>query len=755
MTFIKKPALFTAVILFVSLSFPLIARAERLIDYVNPLVGTGGEGFGIGSAYPGPSTPFGMIHPGPDSTNIDSAPGFYHCSGYYYKDKHIRGFSHTRLHGIGVPDLGNVMLMPTIGKPEDMTVEKNFRSKFSHKNETSKVGYYSVLLESTGIRAEMTTGVYAAHHRYTFPASAQSLIVVDASHFIGEKVPVEADVHVDAKKGEVTGWVWMKGSMSGRNRGVRTYFLIQVKTPFESFGTWREKDYQAGRPDAHGEHAGAVLSFNTKENEVIESKVAVSFISVDQARENMKADVPGWNFDALRARTENQWEKMLSRIRVEGGTDEQKRRFYTALYQTMLLPTQYSEAGGRFIGFDLKTHTAQGFRYYSDFSMWDTYRTENPFLAVFAPDYARDMMRSLLKIYEYGGYIPKWPFATSYTNCMIGTPADIVIADTWLKGVKDFDIRLAYKGVRDTAMKPTPPGALYGGRGGIEDYIKFGYLPADRHGGSVSETLEYAYNDYALGRLARALGYKDDAKMFFDRSKSYRNLWNPEVGFMDGRKADGSFVKPFVATAWKDIYTEGDAWQWTFHVQHDVPGLMALLGGPDEFVKKLDVFFGMTHKLPRTLMPDQYFWPGNEPDIHAPYLYDWAGRPDRTAEEVRWIMAKRFPLDATGIPGNDDGGTMSAWYIFSALGFFPFPATNRYAIGTPIFDRVAMKYAGKDLVIKAVGVSDTNIYVQKVTFNGKPVETPFLNHEDLARGGTLEFVMGPAPGNWGREVVKE
>lgn len=741
---------FTALVV---LSAATSARAERLVDYVNPMIGTGGEGFGVGSAYPGPTMPFGMVKPGPDTTNAGAAPGFYHCSGYRYEDSQIRGFSHTRMHGTGIPDYGNILLMPAIGKPEDMMLEKNYRSAYSHADEQARVGYYAVTLKNTGVRVELTAGEYVAHHRYAFPATDQALIVVNASHFIGEGTPVETDVRVDPRAGEVTGWFKYSGPFSGRVNGIKTYFVIQLKDGFSSFGTWQDDAYQPGREAAHAVRAGAVLGLNPRAGKPVEVKVAISFISVEQARANMKFDVPGWDFDALRARAESAFEKLLSRIRVEGGTPTERRTFYTALYHCLIMPTLYTEAGGLYIGFDKKIHKAEGFRYYSDFSMWDTFRTFHPMLVILAPEYARDMMISLLKMYEQGGYIPKWPLGVGYTNCMSGTPADIVITDTWLKGVRDFDIELAYKGLRETATAPTPPGAPYGGRGGIEDYLKLGYLPADRHGASTAQTLEYASMDYALSRLADALGKKDDAAMFLARSQNYRNVWSSATQFFDARNADGTFPKPGSDISWRDNFEEGDAWQWLWSVQHDVPGLIQLFGGRAPYLKKLDEFFIKAHRFPSTLMPDKWYWPGNEPDIHAPYLFVWAGRPDRTQEEVRWVMRKKFPDKPSGIPGNDDGGTMSAWLAFSAMGIFPFPATNRYVIGSPIFTKVTLDYNGKHFTIKAPAASDKNLYVKSASLNGNPLLTPFLDHESLRDGATLNLDMGDTPGPWG--VTKE
>lgn len=730
------------------------AGAERLVDYVNPFVATGGDGFGVGSANPGPAAPFGLIKPGPDTTDGDLAPGFYHCAGYYYGDKHIRGFSHTRIHGIGAPDYGNIMLMPTIGAPENMKEEKNYRSEFSHKEESALPGYYSVMLKDTGIFVEITTSEHVAYHRYTFPESKNALVVLNASSTTGGSKPVETDVQVDQQNGLVTGWFEFDGSLTGRGgKHLKIFYVIQSKKPFQNTGVWQNNDFITGEKSAHGVSGGVVLGFNTNKDDILEFKVAISYISVEQALINLKTEGDEWDFNTLLARTQSAWESLLSRVVVQGGSEKHRRMFYTALYHSMQAPTLFTEANGYYMGFDQQPHKAEGFRYYSDMSMWDTFRTLHPLLTLILPEYQRDFVVSMIRMSEQGGYIPKWPAGTGYSNCMIGTPADVVIADTYLKGVRDFDVEEAYDSLRLTATEPTKPGSPYGGRDGILNYIKFGYLPADQHGGSVSKTLEYAFNDYALSQLAAALGKTDDAAMFLEHSKSYRNVWNPATEFFDGRNTDGTFITPGVDTAWRDVFTEGTAWQWLWFVPHDVDGLIALFGGRDAFYEKLDEFFKKSHKEPDTMMYDKYYWHGNEPDIHAAYMFLWAGRPDRTQEEVRWIIQKKYDDAPDGIDGNDDVGTLSAWYAFSSMGFFPIPATNRYYIGSPIFkESIIHLRNGKDFVVRANDVSPKNLYVQSAKLNGAPLVKPYFYHSDIEDGGELVLEMGPEPSEWGKEM---
>jgi predicted alpha-1,2-mannosidase len=743
--------LFLAALVLAAASSP--ARAGRLVDLVNPFITTGGDGFGVGSGYPGPAAPFGMIHPGPDTTDGDQAPPFYHCAGYYYKDKHIRAFSHTRIHGIGVTALSNLGIMPTRGNPADMVDEKNYRAAFSKKNEEAHPGYYSVLLDDTGIRAELTTGEMAAHHRYTFPAADDALVVINAGHVALGGEMYEVDLVVDEAKQDVSGSLRFKGGLTGGDPGLKIYFIITSRTPFKTAGTWVDDKFAAGAITAAGTTGGAVLSFNTNENEQLEFHVAISYISVEQARANLAADAPEWDFDGLRKRTEDQWESLLERIRVAGGSPKHQVIFYSGLYHSMLAPTLMSEAGGRYMGFDGKVHTADGFRFYSDMSLWDTFRTLHPLLVLLAPEYQRDFIVSMLAMAEQGGYLPKWPARLNYSNCMVSSPADSVIADSYLKGIMDFDVERAYEEMKEVAMGPTHD-SRYGGREGIEDYMKYGYIPADLHSGSsVSETLEHAFHDFAIAQMAKALGKDDDYKFFMERSKTYKTLFNPETGFFDGRNSDGTFIKPGEATAWQDVYTEGTAWNWLWYAPQDVPGLIELLGGRDAFVERLDFFFQKSHREPDTMMPDKYYWHGNEPDIHAAYLYLWAGRPDRTQEEVRWILQKKYDDTPAGVDGNDDAGTLSSWFVFSSMGLFPIPAMSRYFIGSPIFEKSEIQLRnGNTFTVIANNVSPKNKYVQSATLNGAPLNVPYITHEAVAQGATLILELGPEPSKWAADA---
>ena len=732
---------------------PGSAGAARLVDLVDPFITTGGDGFGVGSGYPGPAAPFGMIHPGPDTTDGDNAPPFYHCAGYYYKDRHIRAFSHTRIHGIGVPALGNLGIMPALGNPQDMIHEQNYRAAFSKKNESARPGYYSVLLDGSGIRAELTTGEMAAHHRYTFPAAQDALVVINAGHVsIGGEM-YETDIAVDETAREVSGFLRFKGGLTGGNPGLKIFFTVKSRAPFRNAGTWTDQAFTPGAAAARGKSGGAVLAFNTSQGQQLEFLVAISYISVDQARANLAADAPDWDFDGLRARTENRWEELLNRFQVSGGSPKHQTIFYSALYHSMLAPTLMSEAGGRYMGFDGKVHQASGFRFYSDMSLWDTFRTLHPLLVLLAPEYQRDFILSMLAIADQGGYLPKWPARLNYSNCMVSSPADSVIADSYLKGIRDFDAGRAYQEMKEVAMGPTV-NSSYGGREAIESYMKYGYIPADLHkGSSVSETLEHAFHDFAIAQMAQALGKHDDYEFFMQRSKSYKNLFNPDTKFFDGRNSDGTFIEPGADTAWRDVYTEGTAWQWLWYAPHDVPGLIALFGGREPFLQKLDEFFEKSHREPDTMSYDKYYWHGNEPDIHAAYLYLWAGRPDRTQEEVRWILQKKYDDTPAGVDGNDDAGTLSSWFVFSSMGLFPIPAMTRYFIGSPIFSESRIRLRnGNTFTVIANNVSPKNKYIQSATLNGQPLAVPYVTHDAVEQGGVLTLELGPDPSPWGRDM---
>lgn len=702
---------------------------------VNPMIGTGGIGYGVGSTYPGPSLPFGMARPGPDSARLGKHVSFHHCSGYHYTDNQVRGFSSFRLSGIGIADYGNVLVMPTLNRSGDYQRESSYRAGFSHKDETASPGYYSVVLERSRIRAELTASPHCGMHRYSFPPGKKGRVVFNAAHAILPRDICDARIEVTEDGSLLTGKVVNCGGFTGRNGGVEIFFASRLDAPMRDWGYFGD----GGGAWVEVEGEGPVTVF-----------VGISFISVEQAIKHLDLETRGLGFDELRERAAAAWKQALSRIEISGGSPEERTIFYTALYHTMLMPTDLTEAGGLYRGFDEAVHEAKGFRYYSDFSLWDTFRTLHPLLVLIEPDRTRDMLQSLVMMARQGGYLPKWPTAYRYTSCMIGASADNFIADAYLKGIRGFDAEDAYQAARLLAVSAVPEGHGYAGRVGIEEYMASGYVPSDLFGSAASRTIEFSYNDWCLANLARALGHDDDVRMFMERSKNWRNLWDGRTGYLRGRKSDGSFAGPFLPWAWTGYYVEGNARQWLWAPFHDVEGMIELMGGRQAFVERLEEFFEKASRRPDTLLWDNFYWHGNEPDIQAAYLFDLAGRPDLTQKWVRWVMEKKYKDAPNGLDGNDDCGTLSAWYIFSALGFYPLAGSDLYLIGSPLFDKAVVHLKGGDLVIRAVGEPGENVYVRSVTLNGRRLEEPWFRHGEIASGGELVFEMSAAPN---RELV--
>lgn len=709
------------------------------VEYVNPFIGTGGTGYGVGATFPGATLPFGMVKLSPDTTNKGLAPGFWHCAGYWYEDPEIRGFSHTHFSGTGVPDYGNVRVMPTIGISDEKTKEANYRSTYSHENEVAEPGYYSVLLD-TGIKVELTASTRTGFSRFTFPQTTEAYILFDVPTSIEKNTTEDAYVEIIPNTNEVNGWIQHRGPMTGS--GFRIYFSGIVNTPIISYGVWENNVLKPSQASIQSKDMGAYLGFNSDGITPILLKVGISYISIENARLNRETEIPDWDFDAVRQSAKEVWNNALSLIEVEGGTEEERTIFYTALYHTMMMPTIFTDVDGRYAGFDDQPHIADGFTYYTDMSLWDTYRNLHSLFVLILPERQRDMIISLLKMAELNSNVlPKWPAATGESGSMVGSSADIVIADSYIKGITDFDAEKAFGFMDYSANNPNYV------RGGIIDCLTYYYCPADKMGGSVSLTLEYAYDDFAISQFAKALGKNSEYQTYLERSTYYRKIFDSTTGFMRGRKSDGSFLEPFDPLKFSDEYVEGNAWQYTFFVPFDAPGLISLFPSPEEFVNKLNEFFEnsslvIPSDLPKNFVPDLYYWHGNEPDIHSAYMFNFAGRPDLTQKWIRKIMSEKYANSPDGLAGNDDGGTLSAWYVFSALGFYPIPATDLYIIGSPIFKKAVIHMKAGDLTIFADDTSPENIYVRNVTFNGTDLtSTMILRHKDIASVGEIRFRM--------------
>ncbi|NLH48850.1 MAG: glycoside hydrolase family 92 protein [Myxococcales bacterium] len=716
------------------------------VDYIDPFIGSGGLGYGYASAYPGPKVPFGMLSLCPDTTLDGINYGFNHFSGYYYPDPQIRGFSHTRMHGTGAPDGASLLIMPTDGMPGTPIKERSYRSKYLHTNERAEAGYYRVWLDDPQVLAELTTADLAAMHRYTYAPSDDPYLVVVPTHSIEEGWVQNATVAIDPANRTVSGMMDLHGPMSGRHGGVLVYYVVRFSEPFAAYGTWKDGDPTANQTAETGTDIGAYFRFALDRGSPLLVKTGLSYQSEEQAAANLDDRIPEWDFDGLRAAAKDQWREVVSQIDLVGGTERQKRIFYTALYHAFLMPTDWTEANNRYFGFDQTTHDAGDRRYYTDFSLWDTFRTEHPLLNLLRPAESADLMQSLVDMYDQGGAIPKWPQADGETGSMIGTSADIVFAEAYLKGIRDWDYETAYEGCYTHATVP----GISGGRSGLDDYLTLGYVAEDHSSKGTCDTLEYSYDDAALSWWADAMGLTDDAEMFLEHSHNYRNHWDAETEFLRPRNSDGSFYEPFYpGYVFSEQYVEGNAWHWSFYVPHDAAGLIDLFGTEAAFLDKLGYAFEQAVQGPdNAILPDIYFWHGNEMSLFHAYLFNYTSRLDLTQKYVRWILETKHRDEPAGLNGNDDCGTLSSWYLFSSLGFFPLAGSDVYTIGSPLFDGATLHLAGGDLVVSVENNSPENVYVQSVKLNGVALAEPFFTHDQIVDGGTLEFVMGAQPGAW-------
>lgn len=742
----KRVTLSLLILFFLSIAaFAATSADPDPARYVDPFIGTGGHGH----TFPGPCVPFGMVQLSPDT----GTEGWDWCSGYHASDSSIMGFTHTHLSGTGAADLGDILVMPYTGayRAEPGAKERpgnGYRSVFSHDEETASAGYYSVLLKSWNVKAELTATTHCGFHRYTFPASAQSNIIIDLEHGISDR-SVETWVEVVGRDA-IRGLRRSKGWAPDHS----VYFYAKFSKPFDEFATAKGSRIVVGRSKATGRNVKAIARFTTDAGEAVSVKVGISAVSAENALVNLDTEIAGWSFDDVRARARAGWNNELRKVSVEGGTDAGKRTFYTALYHALLVPYVFTDVNGEYRGMDKKIHQAAGFTYYTLFSLWDTFRAAHPLYSIIEPDRNNDFVKSLLAKYDEAGRLPTWELHSNETWCMTGYHSVPVIADALLKGYGDFDAQKAY-----TAMKESAEENIRG----LRPYRSFGYIPYDRENNSVSITLEYAYDDWCIAQVAKKLGYASDAEAYTKRALSYKNLFDTQTGFMRGKSANGKWRPDFdpmrVSTLGRGDFTEGNAWQYTFFVPQDIDGLIALYGGDDEFAKKLDALFSQPSVNDNAQSPDvsgligQYAQ-GNEPSHQVAYLYAYAGKAYKTQERVRTIMSTLYSDARDGLCGNEDCGQMSAWYVLSALGFYPVnPADGTYVIGSPLFERAAIALPnGKAFIIKANGVSDACGYIQSAILNGKPYGSSFITHKDMMNGGELVFIMGEKPSLWGCEA---
>ena len=728
---------------------------NRFVDYVRPFVGTQGEG----NTYPGPSAPFGMIQLSPDTDD----ELWETASGYDYSDPSIMAFSLTHLSGTGIPDLGDFLFMPQIGNPKLVPGTKadpdsGYRSRYSHDEEESSAGYYKVKLQKSGVTVELTAGERAGMMRMTFPGNAEASILTDLHHVLTGKKWNVIWSHVRVEDNStVTGFHLVNGWAKERS----LYFAARYSRPFdkaEIISDGQPVIYNTYRFRSDKEASGANLQFlakyKTRENESITVKVAVSAVSAENALKNLDAEVPGWNFEELRDKTRTRWEHELSRIEIEG-SQEEKENFYTSLYHAFLAPNLYQDITGEYRGLDQNIHRAQGFTNYTVFSLWDTYRATHPLFALIQAQRDADMINSMLAHYDQSveHMLPIWSLQANETWCMIGYHAVPVIVDAYLKGVKGFDPARAYEAIKTTAMNPNYDN--------VATYAKLGWVPFEKENESVSKTLEYAYDDFCIAQMAKALGKKEDANYFAKRAGNYKNLFDPSVGLMRGKDSQGEWHIPFnphfydESTGVND-FTEGTSWQYSWYVPHDVPGLIALMKGKEQFAQKLDMLFTFREADQSTGVSDIQgrigeYWHGNEPSHHVIYLYSYAGQPWKAAERLHEVVKSQYGNKPNSLSGNDDCGQMSAWYLFTCLGFYPVcPGSDYYVIGAPQIRKATVHLSnGKTFAMNANNLSDENIYVQSVELNGKTIDDPFLSYSAVSGGGTLSFEMGPQPSKWG------
>jgi predicted alpha-1,2-mannosidase len=725
------------------------AEPPDVLALVDPFVGTGGHGH----TYPGATVPFGMVQVSPDT----HTSGWDWCSGYHHSDRSIMGFSQTHLSGTGIGDMLDVLLMPTVGplQLEAGTREDpdaGYRSRFSHTGETASPGYYSVRLADTGVRVELTATERVGFQRYTFPASEAAHVVLDLDHRIEIDTPHSRILDAEIEfRGDDTVVGWRRVTRWARDRHV--YFAARFSKSFAAAGLLVGTEPKAGLRQARGQRLKAWVDYRTAAGETIVVRVALSPTSVEGALRNLEAEAPRADFEGARKAAATAWRAELSKIAIEGGTKKQRRTFYTALYHSFLAPTLFADADGSYRGLDGQVRKAEGFRYHSTFSLWDTYRAAHPLYCLIQRDRTRDLARTLLRmaVESPAGQMPVWPLANDETNCMIGYHSASVLAEAWAKGIRDFDLATAFERLKAMAAK--------GDYRGLGDYGRLGWVPSDREGESVSKTLEYSYDDWCVAKVAKALGRADDEKVFLRRAGSWKNLFDPTVGFARPRLADGTFPGPFeparnaVSTEWHD-YVEGNAWQYSWAAQHDPEGYARLLGGREALVAKLDTMFATPLDAKAAGLPidvsgliGQYAH-GNEPSHHVAYLYTYAGAPWKTQERVRGILDAMYDDTPQGLSGNEDCGQMSAWYVLSALGFYPVdPASANYVLTSPLFDRATVELGGgRRFTVGVERSSPADVYVQSATLGGKPLPRAWITHEEVMTAGELRFVLGPKPG---------
>ncbi|MGI4728044.1 MAG: GH92 family glycosyl hydrolase [Janthinobacterium lividum] len=764
----KIPIILAGLLFSSAAAFTQQKSASNLVQYVKPIIGTQR----MGHTYPGATVPFGMVQLSPETDTISYEengkynPKVYsYCAGYQYDDHTITGFSHTHFSGTGHADLGDFLVMPTVGQLKlnpGTAAQPNsgYRSRFSHENETAAADYYKVKLDDYNITAEMTASTRVGFHQYTFPKSDQAHIILDlmAGIYNYDDKNVWTYLHV-VNDTLVTGYRQTNGW--AKNRVL--YFAMKFSKPFIAYGnhTYSKKEVYKGFwgkfnqsknfPEIAAQRLRAYFDFKTEEGEKIKIKFALSPVSMDGALNNMQTEMPGWDFDAVKEAGQKLWEQELSKITIQSKSLDEKQNFYTAMYHAAINPTIYMDADGKYKGLDQNVHKAEGFTNYTTFSLWDTYRALHPLFNIIDPKRNDDMIKSMLAHFDQSPehMLPVWSNSGNENWCMSGYHAVAVIADAVIKGNASFSTQKALEACVATARKRNYEG--------IGEYIDKGYIADEHNGVSVSNTLEYAYDDWAIAQMAKKLGQTDIYNEFIKRSENYKNVFDPSDGFMHPKLANGTFRKNFDPLSTNNQgFIEGNSWNYTFFVPQNPTELIKLLGGNKRFISRLDSLFTMN-------LPDKYFAEteditrdgiignyvhGNEPSHHVAYLYNWTNQPWKTQERIRMILPKMYKPTPDGLGGNDDTGQMSAWYIFSSLGFYPFaPGSDQYSLGSPAVDGATIQLPeGKTLEIIAKNQSAKNVYVKEVLLNGQALNRNYITHSEIMGGGKLVFVMSGGHG---------
>jgi predicted alpha-1,2-mannosidase len=713
---------------------------KNLTQYVDPFIGTGDHGH----VFMGANVPFGFVQLGP----VNISEGWDWCSGYHITDSTIMGFAHTHLSGTGIGDLGDISFMPVVGevklergKPDNPL--SGMYSLFDHASEKVRPGYYAVRLDRFGINVELTATKRVGFHKYSFPKTDDARIIIDLEHGVGWDAVADAKI-IQENDSVISGYRYSKGWAADQ----RVYFTAVFSKQFNKIGTWwnssksNSTDWTGKTEESSRHFEYAQVVFDAEENEEIFVKVALSPVSIENAKANMEAELPGWDFAQTVTAADKAWNEELNKINFVADDASTVKKFYTALYHTMIAPSEFCDVNGDYLGSDRNVHHNATFTNYTTFSLWDTYRAAHPLMTIIHPEKMPDIINTMLTIYKEQGKLPVWHLVGNETNCMVGNPGVCVVADAVLKGFGGFDKDLAYEALKTSVMLDER---------GQRWMRQFGYIPFDKTNEAVAKTMEYAIADWSVAQVAKSMGKEEDYQYFKTLSESYRNYFDPQTGFMRGKDSIGDFREPFDpfhSVHGGTDYTEGTAWQYIWLVPHDVEGLVGLFGSREAFITKLDSLFIVTGEMGEHASPDisgligQYAH-GNEPSHHVLYLYSCVGEPAKTAEKVRYVLDSLYTDQPAGLCGNEDVGQMSAWYVLSALGFYQVePAGGRYFFGSPVLREASIKVGGgKTFKIKALNNSPTNIYIKSVTLNGKPYDKPYIDFRDIAAGGELVFEM--------------